>query len=114
MAPDPRERIETLRTRIENGEREVHCDDCRGVFLEYSRRVDLIQSEEGNHRHQTVLRNVSRISQQVECVAAVLDDRSEAEGARPLDPRQLRHGVLEPDLPLDAAFIRQARHRRRR
>ncbi|MFC7202819.1 tyrosine-type recombinase/integrase [Haloferax namakaokahaiae] len=78
MADDPAGDIETLRERIQNGERDVHCDDCREKLIQYSDNVYLIPSKVGDYRHRTVLRKCTRLSEHAGCLAAALDDEQEA------------------------------------
>jgi hypothetical protein len=61
---DPRNEIETLKDRIQSGEREVSDDD-REVLIEFSRRLDLLREEYSDHRHLKLLRHTTRIAENV-------------------------------------------------
>lgn len=78
MPDDPRGDIDTLRQRLKDGERDVHCQDCRDKLLEYSDNVFLIPSEVGDYRHRTVLRKCTRLSEHAGCIASALEDEDEA------------------------------------
>jgi integrase len=75
---DPRNEIETLKDRIQSGEREVSDDD-REVLIEFSRRLDLLREEYSDHRHLKLLRHTTRIAENVGGLADALDSREATE-----------------------------------
>jgi len=79
MADDPAEDINRLRDRIQNGQRDIHCSECRDVLIKYSDNVSLIPSEVGDYRHRTVLKKCIRMSEHAGCLARALEDKAEAQ-----------------------------------
>lgn len=77
--PDPRHEIETLRDRIENGERDIADPADRDILIEFSRRLDLLREEYGDHRHLKLMRHLTRVAEEVGGLAAALEDRDAAE-----------------------------------
>lgn len=73
---DPRGEINTLRSRLEQGERGA---DDADVLLRFSDRLDLLQSEYSDHRHLKLLRHCTRMAENVGGLEAALDDREAAE-----------------------------------
>jgi integrase len=74
----PRREIETLTERIESGEREVDDDDT-DILLTFSRKLDLLREEYGDHRHLKLLRHTTRMSEQVGGLNRALSERVAAE-----------------------------------
>lgn len=77
MVDDPRQRITTLRQRIDSSQ-EISDDD-RDVLLEFSRQLDLLRSEYSDYRHEKLLRHCTRMAENIGGLAAALDDRDAAE-----------------------------------
>jgi integrase len=77
---DPRGEIETLRNRLENGER-GDTDRARDTLLRLSSNLDLIPSEVGDYRHRDILRRCTIMAEAVggDLLVNALEDRAAAE-----------------------------------
>jgi len=83
MADDPGAEIDTLRERVEDGERGGSAAD-RDVLLEFSDKLRLVSSRIGEYRHLKLMRHLTRISEEVnrdDVLAECLCDKSAAEDA---------------------------------
>jgi len=76
---DPRSQIETLRNRLDAGEREIDDQEDVDILLEFSDQLDLLSSEYSDHRHLKLLRHCTRMAEEVGGLADALDDRDAAE-----------------------------------
>lgn len=76
---DPRREIETLKERIENGERDIESERDRERLLEFSERLDLLREEYSDHRHLKLLRHLTRIAENVGGLNDSLSDRDATE-----------------------------------
>ncbi|WP_135852585.1 site-specific integrase [Halorussus salinus] len=76
---DPRDSVETLREKIENGERDIDQQADRDALLEFSRTLDLLSTEYSDYRHLKLLRHCTRMAEHVGGLADALDDRDAAE-----------------------------------
>lgn len=76
---DPREEIETLKDRIENGNRDIESDADRERLLGFSEQLDLLREEYGDDRHLKLLRHLTRIAENVGGLNTTLSDRDAAE-----------------------------------
>lgn len=76
---DPRREIETLKDRIEDGERDIDSEADRERLLEFSERLDLLREEYGDHRHLKLLRHLTRIAENVRGLNDSLSDRDATE-----------------------------------
>lgn len=63
---DPREEVDTLRSRLRNGERYVQFEADRDHLVKMSDNIRLVPSEIGDHRHLKLLRHCSRMAQLAE------------------------------------------------
>lgn len=75
---DPKKQIETLREKIENGER-GGSDDDKEVLLDFSNEIRLRGTDYSDYRHLKLLRHCTRIAEEVGGLADALDDRDTAE-----------------------------------
>lgn len=76
---DPRVAIDTLREKLESGER-GGCEHAREALLGLSDNIELIPSEVGDYRHRDILRHGSRMSEETDvCLADALEERDVAE-----------------------------------
>lgn len=77
---DPKGQVDTLRTKLQNGER-GGSDRDRDVLLDFSNQLKLLRENYGWHRHVKLLRHNVRMSEEVDDVdlADALDDRDAAE-----------------------------------
>lgn len=78
MTTDPRQEVETLRSRIEAGDRDVSDTDA-DVLIDFSKQMDLLKEEYSNHRHVKLLRHCTRMAEEVGGLADALEDRDAAE-----------------------------------
>lgn len=76
---EPRREIETLKERIENGERDIESERDRERLLEFSERLDLLREEYSDHRHLKLLRHLTRIAENVGGLNDSLSDRDATE-----------------------------------
>ncbi|HMB50119.1 MAG TPA: site-specific integrase, partial [Natronoarchaeum rubrum] len=76
---DPRSQIETLRDRLDAGERDIVDQEDVDILLEFSDQLDLLSSEYSDHRHLKLLRHCTRMAEEVGGLADALDDRDAAE-----------------------------------
>ncbi|WP_137288799.1 site-specific integrase [Natronorubrum halophilum] len=79
MASTPRDRIDTLRDRIETGDEIADAD---GKFLlEFSDRLDLLAQTYSGHRHEKLLRHCVIMAEELDdgTLAAALEERDAAE-----------------------------------
>lgn len=58
----PRDQVDTLRTKLRNGDRYVQFEPDRDHLLRASDNIRLLQSELGEHRHLKILRHNTRIA----------------------------------------------------
>ncbi|ELZ12049.1 integrase family protein [Natrinema thermotolerans DSM 11552] len=79
MTSTPRDRIDTLRERIETGD-EIGDDD-RELLLEFSDRLDLLAQQYSDHRHEKLLRHCVIIAEDLDedLLATALEERDAAE-----------------------------------
>jgi hypothetical protein len=75
---DPKKEVETLRERIEDGERGGSEAD-REVLLEAADGMALRRSEVGAHRRLKILRHGTRMAEECGGLAEALNDRDAAE-----------------------------------
>lgn len=78
MGRDPQDAVDTLRTKIEAGDR-GGCEADREALLEFSDRMRLLRETYGWHRHLKLLRHNTRISE--EAPVRLVDARADREAA---------------------------------
>jgi len=78
MALDPQKRVETLRERIQNGERDVSEADAQAL-IEFSNQLKLMREKYGWHRHLKLLRHCTRMAEHPGGLSDVVEDRDAAE-----------------------------------
>jgi len=76
---DPRDSVETLREKIETGDRDIDHEADRDALLEFSRTLDLLSTEYSDYRHLKLLRHCTRMAEHVGGLADALEDRDAAE-----------------------------------
>lgn len=76
---NPRSELETLRTRIKNGERDIDDTVDQDLLLTFSDRLDLLREEYSDHRHLKLLRHCTRIAEHVGGLHEATEDRDAAE-----------------------------------
>ncbi|AFO57038.1 integrase [Natrinema sp. J7-2] len=78
MTSTPRDRIDTLRGRIETGD---IGDDDRDLLLEFSDRLDLLAQQYSDHRHEKLLRHCVIMAEELDAdtLATALEERDAAE-----------------------------------
>ena len=79
MAQTPRQEVERLKERIQNGERDIDDEADREQLKEFSRQLELRKEEYGDHRHLKLLRHLTRIAEKVGGLADALEDKKAAE-----------------------------------
>lgn len=79
MPTDPRDQIDALLRRIENGERDVGDERDRELLAEFSDRLDLLREEYSDHRHLKLLRHATRMADHSGPLTDALEDRDAAE-----------------------------------
>jgi len=79
MTSTPRDRVDTLRERIETGD-EIGNDD-RELLLEFSDRLDLLAQQYSDHRHEKLLRHCVIMAEDLDedLLATALEERDAAE-----------------------------------
>lgn len=79
MASTPRDRIQTLRERVESGEAIGGSD--RDLILEFSERLDLLAQDYSDHRHEKLLRHCTIMAERLEdgLLARSIRDQDAAE-----------------------------------
>lgn len=79
MSTDPRMAVETLREKIQTGDRDVSDADA-DALIRFSDQLDLLSSEYSAHRHLKLLRHCTRMSEHADAsLADALEDRDAAE-----------------------------------
>ena len=80
MASTPRDRIDTLRERIETSEGIDEAD--RELLIAFSDRLDLLAQTYSDHRHEKLLRHCTILAENLDggTLVASLEDRQVAEG----------------------------------
>mgnify|MGYP000309588044 CR=1 FL=1 len=97
---DPRDEVDTLRSRLENGERYVQYEADRAHLLQMSDNIRLLPSEIGAHRHLKLLRHCSRMTQLVQPpTVGDFRENDEADAAGVTDEEDIEsllesHGLL--------------------
>jgi len=79
MAQTPRQEVERLKERIENGERDIDDEADREQLIEFSRRIELLKEEYSDHRHLKLLRHLTRMAENVGGLADALEEQEAAE-----------------------------------
>ncbi|MFB6143635.1 MAG: site-specific integrase, partial [Halorientalis sp.] len=78
--PDPERAVQTLRSKLRNGEREIDDERDREILLEFSDQLQLLRETYGHHRHAKLLRHCVRISEHAPAsIADALEDRDATE-----------------------------------
>ncbi|WP_227376252.1 site-specific integrase [Haladaptatus halobius] len=75
----PRTEIDTLRSRIEQCERDIESEVDRELLLAFSDRLELLREEYSDHRHLKLLRHCTRLAEHAGELDAALTDRDAAE-----------------------------------
>ena len=79
MALDPQQKqVETLRERIQNGERDVSEADAQ-VLIDFSNQLKLMREKYGWHRHLKLLRHCTRMAEHPGGLADALEQKEAAE-----------------------------------
>jgi integrase len=106
---DPRAEVDTLRQRLDAGERYVQFDADRDHLLQMSDNIRLLPSKIGEHRHLKLLRHTSRMAQLAE-PPGVEDfrendetDDADVENESDIDDLLEEHGLLGLALEYRAA-----------
>jgi len=76
---DPRGEIETLRERIEEGQREIESAADRERLIDFSDQLFLLREEYSDHRHLKLLRHLTRMAENVGGLNAALNDKDATE-----------------------------------
>ncbi|NHN40500.1 phage integrase family protein [Halorubellus sp. JP-L1] len=80
MVSDPERAVDTLRRKIREGERDVDDDRDVDVLIEFSDQLHLLRESYGHHRHEKLLRHLTRIAEHAPAsLADTLEDREAAE-----------------------------------
>lgn len=79
MALDPQQKqVETLRERIQNGERDVSEADTQAL-IDFSNQLKLMREKYGWHRHLKLLRHCTRMAEHPGGLADALEQKEAAE-----------------------------------
>lgn len=79
ISQTPRQEVERLKERIQNGERDIDDEADREQLIEFSRRIELLKEEYSDHRHLKLLRHLTRMAENVGGLANALEEREAAE-----------------------------------
>ncbi|MDT3434643.1 tyrosine-type recombinase/integrase [Haloarcula sp. 1CSR25-25] len=78
--PNPQRGVETLRTKVKEGERDIDHDRDRDILLEFSDQLKLLRETYGHHRHLKLLRHCVRMAELAPAsLADSLEDRDATE-----------------------------------
>ncbi|QLH81017.1 tyrosine-type recombinase/integrase [Halosimplex pelagicum] len=106
---DPRDEVDTLRDRLESGERYVQFEPDREHLLQMSDNIRLLPSQIGAHRHLKLLRHTSRMAQLAQPpTVGDFEENDEADAAGVTDEDDVEtlldeHGLLGLTLDYRAA-----------
>ncbi|MFB6237538.1 MAG: tyrosine-type recombinase/integrase [Halopenitus sp.] len=93
---DPRAEVDTLRQRLESGDRYVQFDRDRELLLKMSDHMFLVPSEVGDHRHLKLLRHNSRMASLAPFPKPA--DFEEGTGEQPYDEAVIEEKLQEKGL----------------